>query len=187
VSLHVQEEFRRVNPVFLGKAPARDYVAGLECMTELGVGWNRRLITPLRMHGTELSDLLLYDPSDTGEPGSLEEVVPFMLGSTHLQRGQDLGVYWETYGAPVGTTLEFDLTLERDPGRVVDRLRALFSGGSQEGRGRVQWAEPAESGVHSRGLTLELSDLGSGDYTLVLSVRWPGQPPVERRRVITVE
>ncbi len=187
VPLHLRKDVRRTNPVLLGEAPARDYVAGFEVLTEIGVGWDRRRITPLRSTGAELSDLLLFGPSEGAEPESMEEAATTMLGSANLERGGRLGIFWETYDAPEGTMLEFILTLERDPGRLVDKLTALFSGGSQEGRGRVRWTEPGTGGIHPRSLTLDLSDLDSGDYTLVLSVQWPGQSPVERRRSISVQ
>jgi len=184
--LRLVEEVRRTNPVFIGEAPARDYVAGFEVMTGIGIGWDRRLVSPLQSQGPELSDLLLFDPSERSEPDSLLEVAATMLGSTTIERGNRIGVFWETYDAPQGATLEFVLTLEGDPGRLVDRLTAFFSGGSQEGRGRVMWTEPATGGTHPRSVALDLTDLEEGDYTLVLRVQWPGQPPIERTRSLTI-
>jgi hypothetical protein len=110
-----------------------------------------------------------------------------MLGSPRVEEGVEMGVFWEIYEAPEGETLTFDLTLERESGGLVDRLVGLFPGGSQEGRGRVRWIEPVRGATHARGITLNLSDLRSGAYILSLTVRWPGQPPLERQRAFTVE
>jgi hypothetical protein len=184
--LHLIEEVRRTDPVFIGEAPSREYVAGFEVMTRIGIGWDRRLVSPIRIGGPEISDLLLFDPSEGSEPDSLQAAAATMLGSTTVERGGQVGVFWETYGAPEGTTLEFELKLERDPGRVVDRLRALFLRGPQEGRGRVSWNEPGTGNTHPRSVTLDLSDLEEGDYTLVLRVQWSGQPPIERSRILTI-
>ena len=109
-----------------------------------------------------------------------------MLGSTRLEEGARLGVFWEVYGVREGETLSFELTLEREIGGLVDRLTGFFPGGSQEGRGRVAWTEPAAGETHPRGITLNLSDLRTGEYILVLTVQWPGQPRLERRRALRV-
>ena len=174
-------------PVLLGQAAVRDYVASFEVVTRIGIGWHRQAVSPLAAHGPEVSDLLLYDPSERSEPDSLLAATASMLGSTTLERAARLGVFWETYGVPQGATLEFELRLERDTGRLVDRLTGLFPGGSQEARGRVAWTEPGSTGTHPSAISLDLNDLRSGEYALILTVQWPGQPVMERRREFRVD
>jgi hypothetical protein len=185
--LQVARDTRRERPILLGEAPPGEYLAAFEVETELGIGVDRRFLLPLATEGPETSDLLLYDPSAGPGADSLAGVLPHMLGSTVLEEGAALGVFWEVYDASEGESLTFEVTLEREAGGLVDRLVGLFPGGAREGRGRVRWTEPARGNHHPRGITLDLSDLRSGMYVLALSVRWPGQPPLERRRQLTVE
>jgi hypothetical protein len=184
--LRVEGETRREVPVLLGRAPYLDYVAGLEVMTDIGIGIARQSVSTLTAAGPELSDLLLHAPQEGQEPHALLEATSTMLGSTRLEEGARLGLFWEVYDVPEGVTLSFELTLEREAGGLVERLTGFFPGGSQEGRGRVAWTEPAVGETHPRGITLNLSDLRTGEYILVLTVQWPGQPPLERRRALRV-
>jgi len=172
---------------FLGSAPARRYVASLEVVTSKGVGWDRHTLTPLPADGPAVSDLLLYATSGAQEPSTLEAAARVMRGSTAVKQGGEVGVYWETYGLPPGTTLTFHLSVERRGGGLVDRLSRLLPGGHQEGPGRIVWTEPATGETHSSAVALDLRELDGGDYTLVLHVGWAGQELLERRRDITVE
>lgn len=180
-------EAREPRTRFLAQAPAGRYVAGLEVVTTKGVGWARRVVDPLRTAGPELSDLLLYEPEAPERPMGDLAATAAMLGSTTVARGSALGLYWETYGAPEGVTLRIDLSIERDSGGLVDRLRGLLPGGGEEGRGRITWTEEASGDTHSSSIAVDLGDLGDGAYTLVLRVGWAGQTPVERRREFRVE
>lgn len=186
--VHVQRGTRQEHPVLFGQAPPRRFLSGFEVFTDLGIGVNRQFLAPLSLEGPELSDLLLFDPSGLPEagPDGLEAVVPFTLGSPRVTEGGTMGVFLEVYGAPGGTPMSFELTLQREAGGLVDRLVGLFPGGSQEGRGRVAWTEPSEGTLHPRTVRLDLSDLSPGEYELILRVSWPGQAPLERRREFRV-
>jgi len=178
---------RRETPVLLGDTPQGRYLAGIEVFTDIGIGIHRRFLSSLAAEGPEISDLLLYEPPEQMEPDSLLDVLPFVLGSPRLEEGALLGVFWEAYDTPEGETLTFEMTMEREEGGLVDRLAGLFPGGSREERGRVSWTEPARGRSHPRGITLSLSDLPSGEYTLVLKAEWPGQPPLERRQPLRIQ
>ena len=171
---------------FLGQLPARRYVAGVEVITSKGVGWARRPVQPLRPTGPELSDLLLYEPTGDDTPMTHRSATSAMLGTTVLGSHASVGVYWETYGAPAGTPLQIDLTLERDSGGLVDRVRRLLPGGPEESRGRITWTEESTGTTHPASVVVDLGDLGDGDYTLVMRVAWGGRPPIERRRELTL-
>jgi len=170
---------------FLGQVAARTYVAGLEVLTSRGVGWARRTVAPLGP-GPELSDLLLYDPPDGDEPMSHRAAATAMLGSTRLAPHSSVGVYWETYDAPAGTPLQIDVTIERDSGGLVERLRRLLPGGPEEARGRIAWTEESTGTTHPGSVVIDLSDLEDGDYSLVLRVGWAGHASIERRRELTI-
>jgi hypothetical protein len=136
--------------------------------------------------GPEISDLLLYDPPADGEPMTHHAATSAMLGSTTLAPHADVGVYWETYGAPEGTPLLIEVTVERDSGGLVDRLRRLLPGGPEEARGRIAWTAEATGPTHTESVVLDLGDLGDGDYILVLRVGWGGRAPIERRRELRI-
>jgi hypothetical protein len=171
---------------FLGQVAPHAYVAGLEVVTSKGVGWARRRVEPLRAAGPELSDLLLFDPPDGADPMTHRAATAAMLGSTTVRPRGGVGVYWETYEPPGGATLQIELTIERESGGLVDRVRRLLPGGPEEERGRITWREEATAPAHPGSVVIDLSDLGEGDYTLVLRVGWEGLPAMERRRGLTI-
>lgn len=110
-----------------------------------------------------------------------------MLGSTNLGTAREVGVFWEVYGIPAEEEIAFDLTLERATGGLVERLRGFFPGGEREGRGQVTWTEPSLGLAHPRGITLNLSGLQPGDYTLVIRARRGSAVNLERRRELRIE
>jgi hypothetical protein len=177
---------RRDTPVFIATAPEGPYIVGLEVVTSGGAAWHRERLEPLPTGAPCLSDLLLYDPA-AGEPGSVKVAAGVMLGSTTVAKGSGVGVFWQTYGVPAGATLQFDLSLERPSGGVVEHLGRLLEGRSQQSSGRLKWSEPGAAGTDTRGVVLDLGEVDGGEYTLVLRVSWGEGPPVERRRTITVE
>ncbi|MGW8266708.1 MAG: hypothetical protein ACWGSQ_10090 [Longimicrobiales bacterium] len=134
--IQVTLDSRRTTPVLLEDAPPGRYLAAIEVVTDIGIGIHRQFLSPLSPEGPEISDLLLYEPSEETEPEGLLDVTPLVLGSPRLEEGAPLGVFWEAYGAPEGETLTFELTMEREEGGLVDRLAGLFPGGSREDRGR---------------------------------------------------
>jgi len=186
VPLHLTAAAREPTTAFLARAPAARYVVSLEVVTSKGVGWQRAMLASLRPVGAEISDLLLHEPREGDSPTGLLAATSAMLGSTTMAEVRPLGLYWETYGAPAGETLAFDLSIERRAGGLVERLRRILPGRADEARGRLSWTETAAAPTHVSSVNVDLGDLGGGDYTLVLSVRWNGQEPIERRREFRV-
>jgi hypothetical protein len=184
--LRIRRETRQAVPVLQGRARHGAYTASLEVETALGHGVARELLPSLSHTGPELSDLLLYTSAGEEDPATLEVATGAMMGTTRLEEGGMLGVFWEVYGAPPGEPLFFEITLHRETGGLVERLTGLFPGGEEGERGRVVWREPAAGMAHPRGLTLNLTGLREGDYHLVLAVRWEGSPLLERRRSFRV-
>lgn len=175
--------------VFVGEVAPRRYVTSLEVRGDSTIGWHRQTVDPLETGGPGLSDLLLYRPTGPADPDSLLLAAGLMLGSTTVDKEDDLGVYWETYGLPADSAkahVSFSVTLVPAGGGVGALLGRLIPGGGQEW-GRVAWTEPGEAGTHRRAIDLDLTDVDPGAYTLVLRAAWPGQPPLERRLDVTVE
>lgn len=173
----------RANAIFLGQGPARDYVVGLEVLSGVGVGWYREFIPSLVPTGPELSDLLLFQPREGMEPDSLLQAAGLMLSSLTIGPGEDLGVFWEVYGAEAETELELELALLGESGGGISRL---LPGRGGEAYGPVRWTETAEGSPHATSLRLELGNLDSGEYELVLKVRWEGEEEMERRRQVRI-
>jgi len=184
--LHLRHQARRERPILFGEAPPRRFLTSFEVFSDLGIGVNRQFISPLAMEGPEISDLLLFDSSDEETPDALESVLSSTLGSPRVEEGGTMGVFLEIYGAPAGTPMSFELTLQREAGGLVDRLVGLFPGGSREGRGRVAWTEPSAGDTHPRAVKLDLSHLSQASYELILRVSWDGRPPLERRKRFSV-
>jgi hypothetical protein len=184
--LHLTGRAFRSTSIFLGQAPAREYVMSMEVLGPGGIGWHREVVSPLLPQGPELSDLLLFRPSAEVQPDSLLQAASLMLGSNTVRRSSGMGVYWETYGIPPGTMLELELGLRRDAGGITSRLSWMIPGGSQEGYGPVRWTEEAQADTHSGTVSLDIQNLDPGEYELVLTVRWPGQPDLVRSRTVRV-
>lgn len=187
VPLHLTGRAFRSTSIFLGEAPAREYVMSMEVLGSAGIGWHREVVSPLLTSGPELSDLLLFRPSAELHPDSLLQAAGLMLGSNTVQKSEGMGVYWETYGIPPETMLELELGLRRDSGGITSRLSWMIPGGSQEGYGPVRWMEEARAETHSGTVSLDILNLEPGEYELVLKVRWPGQPELVRSRRVQVE
>jgi hypothetical protein len=179
-------EFREERPMVVAVGEPRNYVLSLEVETNLGIGLHRELIQPLAMDEPEISDLLLFEAEGAGSEASLDAIGTRMLGTVTVPAAEELGVFWEVYGVPEDQEMAFDLTLERAAGGLVDRLRGLFPGGEQEGRGRVAWTEPSTGLTHPRSVTLNLASLEPGRYVLVLRARWGEAVELERRRELRI-
>jgi hypothetical protein len=170
---------------FLAQAPERRWIVALEVVTTKGVGWARRTLEPL---ARGLSDLLLIDAGDpeAAPPADLRGAGARMLGSTSIEPGAGVGIYWEVYDVPRDAELQVELSVERAGGGLVERLRRMLPGGAEEGRGRVAWRERVSAPTHRSAVALDLGNLDAGAYELVLRVGWGGREPLERRRAITV-
>lgn len=186
---HVEEGDARASTArFLARVPPSRWIASLEVVTSKGVGWARRALPPWVDSGREISDLLLFDPADSadGPPADLEAAAALMRGSTSVDQGSGIGVYWEVYGARPGAALDVELEVERASGGLVERLTRLLPGATGGSSGRIAWTETATAGTHASAVSLDLRELDEGDYTLVLRVGWGGEEPLERRRAFTV-
>lgn len=117
------------------------------------------------------------------EPDSLLQAAGLMLSSLTIGPGEDLGVFWEVYGAEAETELELELALLGESGGGISRL---LPGRGGEAYGPVRWTETAEGSPHATSLRLELGNLDSGEYELVLKVRWEGEEEMERRRQVRI-
>lgn len=137
-----------------------------------------------------LSDLLLIDPAEP-LPGSLEEALPRVRGTTRVGSGSTLGVYWELHppgGGPYA--VRWSLRLRDDRGGFWKGLgAALGLAEAAGGATAMEWVEalPAGLAVASRALALTLPELPSGTYALELEAVLPDSRRARTERRIVVE
>jgi tetratricopeptide (TPR) repeat protein len=136
--------------------------------------------------GVGISDLLLFEWGD-GVEQSLEGVAPRMLGSTQVEEGREIGVFWEVYGVVLDQPVEFTVSgVPMEPGllrRLGQALRVVSPRETME----VSWTEPADQdGRMARTLRLDISQLSEGEYTLEMRARTSGGEPATARRELQV-
>jgi hypothetical protein len=119
--------------------------------------------------GIQLSDLLLYR-ADAPVAATLESVLPHAI-ATDVVTGGRTGVFWEVYGLrPEGEELSVAMTLQRVGAPFMRRAAEALGLAGRASPLRVQWREQpdARTGIAARALTVDLSSLAPGRYTLRL-------------------
>ncbi|MGD2120772.1 MAG: hypothetical protein PVJ76_03465, partial [Gemmatimonadota bacterium] len=171
---------------FLADAAAKRYVSSVEVLSDAGVGWHREMLEPPEVVGPGLSDILLFEPKGYDPPKTLLAAASTMYGSLELQDIQELGLYWEVYGADVGTPIEHRLRIEREDGGFIDRIRQLLPGGPEDASGTLSWEVPSTGTTSPVAIVLDPRHLGSGTYSLVIQSAWDGQLALEQRVKFTL-
>jgi hypothetical protein len=122
-----------------------------------------------------------------------------MLGSTRLQNPQRLGVFWELYGLNRGDTIDVAVKLiRRDDANVAQRLATLLGvRPTGDDSLAITWKEPRPGDVITpvangvsiapRSVTLNVSALAEGRYTLEIVVQRGAAAPVSSRREFFIE
>ncbi len=169
--LQLEAQFQDARAVYLPDAEPKPYVASFEILTAEGIGWHREQLQPLALEGDGVSDLLLYRPVGMEEPISLLAAAALMHGSTEVEAAEQ-GLFWEVYGAPEGTPIEFSLEIRsEETGGLMNQVRRLF-GGAEERDATLSWSEPSQGERHARAIILDLRDLEPGEYTVALRATW---------------
>jgi hypothetical protein len=117
--------------------------------------------TPSRS-GVSISDLLLLFAQDK-LPRTLEDAMRVARGSTRVQAGERVGLFWEVYGLPPGTeTTDVAVSLTRDGRNWLRRPATPV---------RLSWEDrPGADPIWGRALAIALPDLPPGRYTLQVTV-----------------
>ena len=169
-------------------------LAGVEVSdTATGVLARSRTLFPDRRDSAAvtLSDMLVYRPADETAP-QLDEALARAIPGDTVSVAHPVGLYWETYGAPLTeaghAALETSIDVER-----IDR--GFFRGARQrlglldpESPIRIRWADAlgATAGLASRALSLDLGNLPAGRYRVTLTVGLPGLPGASTSREVTL-
>ncbi|MYA63978.1 MAG: hypothetical protein F4139_01065 [Gemmatimonadetes bacterium] len=146
-------------------------VASLEFLDRAGGAARSRVGLPaLGTEGLVVSDPVLLTPDSLSLPNSRDEAVAAMMGTTTVETGAELAVYWEVYGLVRGQPLDFSISIEGvEEGFFTRVLRALRIRGDDQGP-VVSWTEPASAPTHPMALGLDIAGLDNGDYVLKIGV-----------------
>ncbi len=133
-----------------------------------------------------ISDILLISPSEP-LPGTLDAAIARARGSLTVRTGEEVGLYWEWYGAATGPEpLSTTLVLERE-GKGFLRKALEWTGLAarrQESVG-LRWTEIGSQAPRS--IRLRLPDLPEGRYRLTVEVRSPSLGVASSSRDLVVE
>ena len=139
-------------------------------------------------HGFALSDLLVFDPSDS-LPGDLAAVVPRVRGAATVARGERIGLYWEVYGlAPSGEPVAMSVSVVPEKGGWLRRAAESFGIASRGPRMRIEWQEQAmpRAGFAPRVLVVDVSTLPAGRFRVEVAGRQSGRSPATAVRAFRV-
>ncbi len=158
-------------PVVETVVAAVPVVASLEFVDVAGaVGRARVGLPPLATEGLALSDPLLVIPDSLTLPQDRDQAVETMMGTTTLEAGGELAIYWEVYGVVRGQPMEFSISIQGvEDGFFTRVLRALRIRGDAQGP-VVSWSEPASAPIHPMAIGLDIGGLENGDYVLNIGV-----------------
>lgn len=162
-------------PTFTSPVPSVPVVVGIEAVDErAAVARVRQGLLPPGQGGIGLSDPLLIRTSSGELPDNREDAVTVMRGGTTIDRGNEMGVYWEVYGLESGDRMDISLSVVgKDEGLLTRVLRAL--GAKAEAAAPVvTWVEPVSAAVHPMAISIDIGALEDGEYDLELAVAGPG-------------
>lgn len=146
-----------------------------------------------------VSEPIILTPRDDGAfPASTDDALATMAPTTTFSRRGTLTVYWESYGARTADSLEIAVWMERiTPHGILERIAVALGTRPDVNTPVVTtWLEPRAgpgavvmagmSTTVGRTITLDVSGLVEGAYSLSVSIARPGQPAVRGHRVITL-
>jgi hypothetical protein len=135
-----------------------------------------------------LSDLLLYTPRDSA-PKSLNDAIPRVLHALRAPLNRQIGVFWETYGVhSQGERLGYALIVAPEDESLLHRALAKLHVVDADQSLSLQWQEvqSAANGIASRGVTVDLSRLRPGRYSVRLMLTSGKDVPVVAERSIDI-
>lgn len=135
-----------------------------------------------------LSDLVLHRPlAHAPATITLVDVLEHMLPANAIGDAR-VGVYWETYGVRAGETLDLVLTIERLDAPWLRRAAARLRLAAPVTPVQIRWREPlqARGSVAARAMSVNVANLGSGEYRLRMRARGADGAEAASERVIRI-
>ena len=176
------------HPIFQAVIANRPVAVGIESLDEnQAVARARGGLQPLDSGGLVLSDPLLMTPQGPDLPETRDAAVARTLGTTTVEAGEELAVYWEVYGAVPRWPLRHSITVEGDRSGMLTRtLRALRIRSAPRGP-EVSWTQTATTAVEPMSIAVDIANLDAGDYTLKIRVVGPDGVEAASERRFRVE
>ena len=136
----------------------------------------------------ELSDLLLFGPTDSSAAFSLDGVAAMALASDRLVSGARLGLFWEMYGLEANERVTATVGLVPREAGLFRRLAERARLATPRSPVHLQWSDAPDvrGSVGGRALVLDLGDIPTGRYTVELSVNVDGQPAMHAASPVEV-
>jgi len=172
-------------------APWRPFIVSLESLNPSNGAAQRTRFAPKLPHSSgrlSLSDLLLYAPRDS-TPTSLDAAVPRVLHALRAPSDRQIGVFWETYGVrSEGESVDYALLVTPADEGFFHRAMVKLHVADPERSASVQWREmpSVTKGIASRGMTVDLSHLRPGRYSVRLMLTSGTDAPVLAERTIEI-
>ena len=138
--------------------------------------------------GIALSDLLLFDPTDS-LPGDLAAVLPRARAAATARAGTSVGLFWEVYGLPPdGAPLTIAVAVAPRRAGWLRRATSTLGLSRQRFAVRLSWQELARprDGVAPRAVALDLTGLSPGRYQIEVVIK-AGAAEATAAREITIE
>lgn len=175
------------------EAPWRPLIISLESLNSgSGAATRARFAPKLPATGSRLSlsDLLFYTPRDSTAPATLSDAVPRALHAERAPSSRQIGVFWEAYGvrAEGGESVNYALLVTPEGQSILHRAFVKLHLMESDRTLSVQWREvpAAKDGIASRGVTVDLSRLKPGRYSVRLSLTSGTEPPIVAERSIEI-
>ncbi|MEZ4585908.1 MAG: hypothetical protein R2909_05855 [Gemmatimonadales bacterium] len=130
-----------------------------------------------------VSDPLLFDPGDE-LPSGLAEAAGRALQGARLRRSSPVGVYWEV-GGPESDSVEVSVALVPERRGLFGRIGQSLSLVKRRAPLTLQWTAERAAPVLGRSFELDLAELDTGWYTLLLTVT--GRHGTERSTQLRIE
>ena len=159
------------HPTFVAEVPYAPLLVAIETVDDRGtVARAREGLGALARDGLGLSDPLLVEASADDLPGTREEALTTMRGSTRVDWGREIVVYWEVYGLQDQERIEVSVGVSGEGEVVTTRIMSALGVRSGAAAPVVAWSELASGSVHPMAIAIDMRALEDGDYTLVLAV-----------------
>ena len=163
-----------LRPVFTETVAPAPLLSGIEAFDERGaVARARRGLAPLGLDGLGLSDPLLVRVRGGELPENRDQAVAAMRGTTRIDRGNEMPVYWEVYGLESGQRMDISVSLAGEREDLLTRVLRALGAGADAPAPVVEWVEFASAPTHSMAIAIDIRSLEDGDYTLELTATGP--------------
>ena len=163
------------HPTFVAEVPYAPLLVAIETVDDRGTAARARVgLGALARDGLGLSDPLLVEASADDLPRTREDALAAMRGSTTVEWGREIVVYWEVYGLDDQERIEVSVGVSGGRDAVTTRILSALGVRSEAAAPVVAWSEPASGRVHPMAIAIDMRALHDGDYTLVLSVSTAG-------------